>query len=82
MSPKLKRMSGGDVIGVLLGLGFAVAGRRGSHVKLVRMGDDGERQVLTVPDHKELDLGTLQAIVRQAGRFIDPQVLRARFYTP
>ena len=74
-------MSGDDVIGVFHSLGFEIASQRGSHVKLVRVTDQGDRQILTVPKHKELDAGTLQAIVRQAGRYVDQQVLREHFYT-
>lgn len=33
--PKLKRLSGQDVIKILAAFGFAVAGQKGSHVKLV-----------------------------------------------
>ncbi|MDO8587154.1 MAG: type II toxin-antitoxin system HicA family toxin [Armatimonadota bacterium] len=82
MSPKLKRMSGAEAIEIFRKLGFEIAGQRGNHVKLVRIGRDGERKILTIPTHKELDAGTLHAIVRQAGRFVEPQVLGQRFYTP
>lgn len=82
MSPKLKRMSGDDAIGVFRQLGFEEVGQKGSHVKLVRVTEDGSRQVLTVPKHKLLDSGTLQAIVRQASRFVDARLLKNHFYTP
>lgn len=82
MSPKLKRMSGADAIAIFRELGFEVLSQRGSHAKLVRVGENGERQILTIPTHKELDTGTLQAIVRQAGKFVHRQVLRESFYTP
>lgn len=82
MSPRLRRLSGEEAVRIFNKLGFEVASRRGSHVKLLRVTADRQRQALTIPDHKELDLGTIQAIVRQAGRFVDPQVLREHFYTP
>ena len=81
MSPKLKRMSGYDAVQIFRKFGFEIAGRRGSHVKLLRLGQEGERQILTIPIHKELDTGTLQGIIRQAGRFIDQGALRQCFYT-
>lgn len=81
MSPRLRRMSGDEVIAAFRELGFEIAGQSGSHVKLVRVTNEGHRQTLTVPKHKELDVGTLQAIVRQASRYVDERVLRQRFYT-
>ena len=81
MSPRLRRMSGEETLSIFRALGFNVMTQRGSHVKLVRITDEGYRQTLTIPNHKELDLGTLQAILRQAGRYVDQHVLREHFYT-
>ena len=81
MSPKLKRLSGPEVVAIFRGLGFSVANQRGSHVKLVRVTSTGERQILTVPNHTELDVGTLHAIVRQASRFVSEHDLREHFYS-
>jgi predicted RNA binding protein YcfA (HicA-like mRNA interferase family) len=53
---------------------------RGSHAKLRRVTDDGRRETLTLPLHKELDVGTLQAIVHQAAKSIPESELRKRFY--
>ncbi len=33
------------------------------------------------PDHKELDTGTLRAIVRQASAYIDLETLKNHFYS-
>jgi predicted RNA binding protein YcfA (HicA-like mRNA interferase family) len=52
---------------------------RGSHAKLRRVTDDGRRETLTLPLHRDLDVGTLQAIFRQA-RFLPEAELRKRFY--
>ncbi len=38
------------------------------------------REALTSPLHKQLDVGTLQAIVRQAARFIPESAVRKQFY--
>jgi tetraacyldisaccharide-1-P 4'-kinase len=38
-------------------------------------------ETLTFPDHHEIDRGTLQAIYRQALRFIPDTELRPKFYT-
>ncbi len=79
--PKLKRLSGQDVIKILSSFGFAVAAQKGSHVKLVRTLPDGSKQPLTIPAHPELDKGTLKAIFRQASRYISETELRPHFYS-
>jgi len=79
--PKLKRLSGEEVIRTCLLLGFEQVGQRGSHVKLRRLSPDGSRQTLTIPLHTELDPGTLRAIYRQALRYVPEGELRPYFYT-
>lgn len=79
--PKLRRLSGRDVIKILALFGFAIAARKGSHVKLVRTLAGGEKQTLTIPDHSEFDRGTLKAIVRQASRYIPETELKPHFYS-
>ena len=79
--PKLKRLSGSEVIKIFASLGFEQVAQRGSHVKLRRVLSDGSRQTLTIPDHTELDSGTLRAIFRQALRYIPESELRPHFYT-
>jgi predicted RNA binding protein YcfA (HicA-like mRNA interferase family) len=46
--------------------GFTIISQRGSHVKFVRYGDDGIRTVV-VPHHREIPIGMLRTILRQAG---------------
>ena len=79
--PKLRRLSGSEVIRILDHFGFVVHSQRGSHVKLRRIGPVGEKQTLTIPRHRELDTGTLRAIFRQASRYIPSDELRSHFYT-
>ncbi|MBN1248717.1 MAG: type II toxin-antitoxin system HicA family toxin [Anaerolineae bacterium] len=79
--PRLRRLSGSDVIRILESFGFVVHAQRGSHVKLRRLGSRCERQTLTIPSHKELDTGTLRAILRQASQYIPEEDLRPHFYT-
>jgi predicted RNA binding protein YcfA (HicA-like mRNA interferase family) len=78
--PKLRRLSGAEVIAILGRFGFAVHSRRGSHVKLRRTLSNGQAQSLTIPDHAELDTGTCRAILRQASRFVSSEQLRPHFY--
>lgn len=81
MSPKLKRLSGKEIISILNKFGFAIFTQRGSHIKLKRIGSAGDKQTLTIPSHDELDVGTLRAIVRQASRYIPEEQLKPYFYS-
>lgn len=65
---KLPRLSGRDCVRALTKIGFHQKRQHGSHIILRR--DDPFAQ-LVVPDHKELDRGTLRAILRQAGLSVD-----------
>ena len=76
--PKLRRLSGDEVVTIFRSFGFQVTSQRGSHVKLVREAPTG-RQVLTIPAHRELDTGTLRAIIRQASRFVAADALHPHF---
>jgi len=78
--PKLRRLSGAEVIRILVRRGFTVESRRGSHVKLRRVLENGSRQTLTIPDHHELERGTLAAIYRQALRYVAESEIRGEFY--
>jgi predicted RNA binding protein YcfA (HicA-like mRNA interferase family) len=81
MPPRLRRLSGREVLQILAAFGFEVVATRGSHAKLRRISRDGTRQILTVPLHRSLAVGTLQAIFRQASRFVPDAELRRRFFT-
>jgi predicted RNA binding protein YcfA (HicA-like mRNA interferase family) len=65
---KLPRISGRECIKALEKVGFQFKRQEGSHIILRRT--DPFAQVV-VPDHKELDRGTLRAIIRQAGMGVD-----------
>jgi len=65
---KLPVISGKECIKVLEKFGFIFYRQRGSHVTLVRENPPNQT---TVPMHKELDRGTLRAILRQTGIGID-----------
>jgi len=78
--PKLKVLSGQDVLRILGLFGFAINDQRGSHVKVRRSRPAGGHECLTVPLHKEIDRGTLMAIYRQACRFISEHDLRKHFF--
>ena len=65
---KLPVVSGNDCVKALEKAGFYFKRQEGSHIVLRR--DDPFLQVV-VPNHKELDRGTLRTIMRQAGMSID-----------
>lgn len=60
--PKLPIVSGADTIRALERLGFVIARQRGSHV-VMRRGSSG----CVVPNHRELKVGTLAGLLKQAG---------------
>ena len=79
--PKLRRLSGDEVIRILARFGFVARTQRGSHAKLRCVTALGEKQTLTVPRHRELDTGTCRAVLRQASRFVPESDLAPFFYS-
>jgi predicted RNA binding protein YcfA (HicA-like mRNA interferase family) len=65
---KLPVVSGQDCVKALEKIGFYFKRQEGSHIVLRR--DDPFSQVI-VPNHRELDRGTLRAIIRQTGMSVD-----------
>jgi predicted RNA binding protein YcfA (HicA-like mRNA interferase family) len=64
--PELPILSGREIILVLERIGFEHVRQRGSHVMLRRHLETGSRACV-VPLHREVALGTLRSILRQAG---------------
>ena len=60
--PKLPRISGKECVTILQILGFMQVRQKGSHV-IMRRADRG----CVVPLHRELKVGTLAGLLRQAG---------------
>lgn len=60
--PKLPLVSGTEVVRALERLGFVVTRQRGSHIMMRR-----DSSGCVVPNHRELKIGTLAGILRQAG---------------
>ena len=65
---KLPRISGRECVKALERLGFYFKRQEGSHIILRK---DNPFAQIVVPDHKELDRGTLRAIIRQADVSVD-----------
>ena len=65
---KLPRISGRECVRALERLGFYFKRQEGSYIILRK---DNPFAQIVVPDHKELDRGTLRAIIRQANVSVD-----------
>jgi predicted RNA binding protein YcfA (HicA-like mRNA interferase family) len=65
---KLPRVSGREAVDALGKLGFELRRQHGSHIILRR---DSPFAQVVVPDHRQLDTGTLRAVLRQAGITVD-----------
>jgi predicted RNA binding protein YcfA (HicA-like mRNA interferase family) len=61
---KLANISGKEAVKAFGRAGWSLVGQVGSHCVLSK---DGERANLSVPQHKELSVGTLRALIRAAG---------------
>jgi predicted RNA binding protein YcfA (HicA-like mRNA interferase family) len=59
-------ISGKDVVKILCKNGFIVRRQTGSHIIIKR-----EKRQVVVPNHDELDRGTLRSIIKQAGLTVD-----------
>jgi predicted RNA binding protein YcfA (HicA-like mRNA interferase family) len=51
--PKLRRLSGAELMKILREFGFTVHSQRGSHIKVRRVLPDGTSQTLTVPVYSD-----------------------------
>ena len=65
---RLPVVSGRDCVAALTRAGFRVIRQRGSHISLQRSTPFSQ---VVVPDHKELDRGTLRSIIRNAGLSVE-----------
>lgn len=63
--PKLRRISGRECEAILFAHGFVCVRQKGSH-RILQKQMDGRTLTVPVPDHRELALGTLAAIIRQS----------------
>jgi predicted RNA binding protein YcfA (HicA-like mRNA interferase family) len=61
---RLPVVSGRELVRAMAKLGFVQDRQKGSHLILFRANPP---TTLSVPDHRELDRGTLRALLRQAG---------------
>ncbi len=65
---KLRQVTGSDVVRALAKAGFTLRRQHGSHMILRR---DNPFAQTVVPNHRQIDRGTLRAILRQTGLSVD-----------
>jgi len=63
--PELQKVSGEEAVQALARIGFSKVRQRGSHVMLKKQTAEGEFGCV-VPLHRELKIGTLKGILKQA----------------
>jgi len=79
--PKLKTLSGGDVVKIFSLFGFEIKAQRAATLNCDACSAVAPRLTLTIPMHDEMDKGTLKAIYRQALRYLTEDQLRPHFYS-
>ena len=65
---RLANISGKEAANALAKAGWSKIGQVGSHLVMVK---PGVRVNLSIPQHKELSVGTLRALIRAAGMTVD-----------
>jgi len=65
---RLANISGKDAVKAFENAGWKRIGQVGSHVVMVK---SGLRVNLSVPQHRELSIGTLRALIRHAGMTVE-----------
>ena len=65
---KLANISGKDAVKAFQKAGWSKIGQVGSHVVMVQ---ENTRVNLSIPQHKELSVGTLRALIRNSGLTVE-----------
>ena len=65
---RLNNISGKETVKAFQRAGWQVVGQVGSHVVMTK---PGSRANLSIPQHQELSVGTLRALIRNAGMTVD-----------
>jgi predicted RNA binding protein YcfA (HicA-like mRNA interferase family) len=65
---KLGNTSGKEAVRVFSKAGWQPVGQVGSHLVMTK---PGQRANLSIPQHKELSVGTLRALIRASGMTVD-----------
>ena len=62
---KIKPRSASEVIKILETHGFEISRQKGSHIIMQKKSDD-DTITVPIPNHKEIQIGTLRSIIRQS----------------
>jgi predicted RNA binding protein YcfA (HicA-like mRNA interferase family) len=65
---KLANISGKEAVKAFKKVGWQSLGQVGSHLVMIK---PGVRVNLSIPQHKELSVGTIRALIRNAGITVD-----------
>ncbi len=65
---RLHNISGKEEVKVFKKAGWEKIGQVGSHVVMIK---HGSKANLSIPQHKELSVGTLRALIRNSGLTVD-----------
>jgi predicted RNA binding protein YcfA (HicA-like mRNA interferase family) len=65
---RLGNISGKEAVKAFAKAGWQTMGQLGSHVVITK---PGQRANLSIPQHKELSVGTLRALIRATGLSVD-----------
>lgn len=65
---RLSNLSGKDAVKAFQKAGWQKLGQVGSHVVMIK---PGSRVNLSIPQHKELSVGTLRALIRNSGLTVE-----------
>lgn len=66
--PKLPRVSGREIVKKFEAHGWQMVRQRGRHMILVKQ---SSMATLSVPDHKEVAVGTLRSLIRASGLSVE-----------
>ena len=68
--PKIPRnVSGRQMVKLLEKYDYYVAKKRGSHIRLISHFKGSEHKI-TIPDHKQIKIGTLNNILKDIGNYL------------
>lgn len=77
--PKLINKSGEEIVKALLKIGFQIKTQKGSHIKIFRESVENN-QLVIIPNHKMLKIGTLHSIYKKCREFLNDDELEGVFF--
>lgn len=77
--PKLCSFTNHQLIKLILSLGFQKISQKGSHIKFLRF-HNLEKQILIIPNHKQIAKGTVKEIFNQLCTFFPKESIYHLFH--